>query len=35
MLGDTHILRYPTTRTIYRSGAFDPEGIMGKMSVVE
>jgi len=35
MLGEEHIYRYPTATAIYRSGPFDPEGIVGKMPVVE
>jgi len=35
VLGEEHIYKYPTASVIYRSGPFDPEGIMGKMSVVE
>jgi hypothetical protein len=34
MLGEEHIYRYPTARAMYRSGPFDPEGIVGK-SLVE
>lgn len=29
MLGEEHIYRYPTATAIYRSGPFDPEGIVG------
>jgi hypothetical protein len=35
VLGDNHIFRHPTAREVYGSGPFDPEGIVGKMSVVE
>jgi hypothetical protein len=34
-LGEEHIYKYPTASTVYRSGPFDPEGIIGKISVVE
>lgn len=35
LLGEKHIFQHPTAREIYGSGPFDPEGIVGKMSVVE
>jgi hypothetical protein len=35
MLGDDHIYMWPTAKAVYSSGPFDPEGIVGKMSVAK
>jgi hypothetical protein len=35
VLGENHVYKHPTAKDIYDSGPFDPEGVVGKMSVVE
>lgn len=30
VLGENHIYQYPTSNEVYKSGPFDPEGLLGK-----
>jgi heparan-alpha-glucosaminide N-acetyltransferase len=33
ILGEKHIYQHPTAREVYKSGPFDPEGVVGKMQI--